>query len=119
MGCACSSRVQKGSHEVNSVQHDPCKSAATSLASFHPIWRRRWGSTLHCLQGVSLVLSSYQQWRYHPEGGSLAALAAAMRQRLAAFKNSELAACVEAFSALGFHPGNDLVQVGPLPALCL
>ena len=75
--------------------------------------------TLHCSQGVSLVLSSYQQWRYHPEGGSLAALAASMRQRLAAFKNSELATCVEAFSALGFHPGNDLVQVHPLTVLSL
>ena len=74
---------------------------------------------LLCSQGMSLVLSSYQQWRYHPEGGSLAALAASMRQRLAAFKNSELATCVEAFSALGFHPGNDLVQVHPLPVLSL
>ena len=62
-------------------------------------------------QGLSLVLSSYQAWRYHPEGGSLRALATNMRQRLASFKNSELATAIEAFSALGFHPGNDLVQV--------
>lgn len=72
----------------------------------------------HCylLQGVSLVLSSYQAWRYHPEGGSLRALAANLRGRLAAFKNSELASCIEAFSALGFHPGNDIVQVSGIPA---
>ena len=63
------------------------------------------------LQGVSLVLSSYQAWRYHPEGGSLRALASNVHQRLASFKNSELATAIEAFSALGFHPGNDLVQV--------
>lgn len=34
-----------------------------------------------------------------------------MRQRLPSFKNSELATAIEAFSALGFHPGNDLVKV--------
>lgn len=74
----------------------------------------------HCrlLQGVSLVLSSYQAWRYHPEGGSLRALAANLRGRLGAFTNSELASCIEAFSALGFHPGNDIVQVNRSPA-CL
>ncbi len=63
------------------------------------------------LQGVSLVLSSYQAWRYHPEGGSLRALAANLRGRLAAFKYDELASCIDAFSVLGFHPGNDIVQV--------
>ena len=60
---------------------------------------------------MSLVLSSYQAWRYHPEGGSLRALASNVRQRLASFKSSELATAIEAFSALGFHPGNDLVKV--------
>lgn len=39
------------------------------------------------------------------------ALASNMKHRLASFKNSELATSIEAFSALGFHPGNDLVQV--------
>ena len=41
-----------------------------------------------------------------------------MRQRLASFKNSELATAIEAFSALGFHPGNDLVQVSRACKLC-
>ena len=106
-------------HHMRLMMHDPCRPAAIRLPphlAFEDIWRVL---TVHCLQGVSLVLSSYQQWRYHPEGGSLAALAASMRQRVAAFKNSELATCVEAFSALGFHPGNDLVQVHPLPSTSL
>ena len=99
--------------------HVPCRSAAIRLESLHPCEEVWWVLTLRCLQGVSLILSSYQQWRYHPEGGSLSALAANMRQRLAAFRNSELATCMEALSALGFHPGNDLVQVHSLPAMSL
>jgi hypothetical protein len=63
------------------------------------------------LQGISLVLWSYQTWRHHPEGSTLAALSAAVRQRVMSFKPSELATSMDAFSALGFHPGNDVVQV--------
>ncbi|BDA42855.1 hypothetical protein COCOBI_03-7480 [Coccomyxa sp. Obi] len=61
-------------------------------------------------QGISLVLWSYQTWRHHPEGSTLAALSAAIRQRVMSFKPSELATSMDAFSALGFHPGNDVVQ---------
>lgn len=63
------------------------------------------------LQGISLVLWSYQTWRHHPEGSTLAALSAAIRHKVMSFKPSELATSMDAFSALGFHPGNDVVQV--------
>lgn len=62
------------------------------------------------MQGISLVLWAYQRWRYHPEGTTLAALSSAIRQRVMSFKPSELAGAMEAFSALGFHPGNDVIQ---------
>ncbi|CAL8467505.1 g7043 [Coccomyxa elongata] len=61
-------------------------------------------------QGISLVLWSYQTWRHHPEGSTLAALSAAIRHRVMSFKPSELATSMDAYSALGFHPGNDVVQ---------
>ncbi|KAK9909623.1 hypothetical protein WJX75_005262 [Coccomyxa subellipsoidea] len=67
-------------------------------------------STQITAQGISLVLWSYQTWRHHPEGSTLAALSAAVRQRVMSFKPSELATSMDAFSALGFHPGNDVVQ---------
>lgn len=72
-----------------------------------------WCSELYFLgfQGISLVLWSYQTWRYHPEGSTLAALSAAVRHRVMSFKPSELATSMDAFAALGFHPGNDVVQV--------
>ena len=88
-----------------SLSWEPTTHTTCPLSSRHP------GKVVVSVQGVTLVLSSYQAWRYHPEGGSLHALASNMRQRLASFKNSELATAIEAFSALGFHPGNDLVQV--------
>jgi hypothetical protein len=71
------------------------------------------------VQGVSLVLWAYQAWRHHPQGATLAALAAALRARIAAFKPAELAACLQAFSALGFHPGNDVIQVPCLTCLLI
>lgn len=57
------------------------------------------------------MLWAYQAWRHHPQGSTLAALSAALRSRIAAFRPAELATCLQAFSALGFHPGNDVVQV--------
>ena len=38
---------------------------------------------------------------------------------LSAFKRQELASCLDAFKALAFHPGNDLIQVSLLaPSAC-
>lgn len=35
-----------------------------------------------------------------------------MKLTLSSFKRQELASCLDAFKALAFHPGNDLIQVG-------
>lgn len=63
------------------------------------------------MQGVSLVLSSCQILEHQLARATLASLSAAMRAGLAAYKRSELAACLEAFKARGYHPGADLLQV--------
>ena len=65
------------------------------------------------LQGITLVLSTCCQLQHQPSEGLLEALAAAMRMTLSAFKRQELASCLDAFKALAFHPGNDLIQVLP------
>ena len=63
------------------------------------------------LQGITLVLSACCQLPHQPSEGLLEALAAAMGRSLSAFKRQELASCLDAFKALGFHPGNELIQV--------
>ena len=62
-------------------------------------------------QGVTLVLSAFCTLQHQPSKGVLEALAAAMRPSLNTFKRQQLASCLDAFKALGFHPGNDLIQV--------
>ena len=65
-------------------------------------------------QGITLVLSACCQLQHQPSEGLLEALAAAMARSLSAFKRQELASCLDAFKALAFHPGNDLIQVSLL-----
>ena len=62
-------------------------------------------------QGVTLVLETCCQLQHQPGEALLEALAAAMRMALPAFKRLELASCLDAFKALAFHPGNELMQV--------
>ena len=60
------------------------------------------------------MLSAVCTLQHQPSGGVLEALAAAIRPGLSTFKRQQLASCLDAFKALGFHPGNDLIQVTPI-----
>ena len=62
-------------------------------------------------QGVTLVLETCCQLQHQPSEDLLEALAAAMRMTLLAFKRQELASCLDAFKALAYHPGDELIQV--------
>lgn len=57
------------------------------------------------------MLSAFCTLQHQPSKGVLEALAVAMRPSLSTFKRQQLASCLDAFKALGFHPGNDLIQV--------
>ena len=73
--------------------------------------RGRYDRPAVLLQGITLVLSACCQLQHQPSEGLLEALAAAMGRTLSAFKRQELASCLDAFKAVGFHPGNELIQV--------
>ena len=73
-------------------------------------------SSIYCLQGLTLVLQSCCGLQHQPAEGLLEALAGAIRLTLECFKRAELASCLDSFKALGFYPGNDLMQVRTCPA---